>query len=81
MNCEPVIDLWLDCRSMRCPLPIIELARRFDQVPIGGTIAVVTADLAARVDVPAWCRLRHQEYVGERSAEDGLPAYVVRRTS
>lgn len=66
---------------MRCPLPIIELARSFHEVPVGATIAVVTADLAARVDVPAWCRLRGQEYVGERVAADGLPAFLVRRTS
>jgi tRNA 2-thiouridine synthesizing protein A len=74
-------DLVLDCRAMRCPLPIIELARHFSEVPVGGTVVVVTADLAAKVDVPAWCRLRDQEYVGEIVADDGLPAYVVRRVA
>ena len=34
---------------------------------------------AARVDVPAWCRMRGQEYVGEDTADDGVPRYVVRR--
>lgn len=74
-------DLVLDCRGMRCPMPIIELARRIGDVPVGGTVAVVATDVAARVDVPAWCRMREQDYVGEEAAEDGTPVFVVRRRS
>ena len=72
-------DLELDCRGMRCPMPIIELARRIGDVPVGGTVAVVATDVAARVDVPAWCRMREQDYVGEEVAADGTPVFVVRR--
>jgi tRNA 2-thiouridine synthesizing protein A len=74
-------DLELDCRGMRCPLPVIELAGRFAEVSVGGTVAVVADDPAARPDVPAWCRMRGQEYLGEDSAEDGVPRFVVRRLS
>jgi tRNA 2-thiouridine synthesizing protein A len=74
-------DLELDCRGMLCPLPVIELGRHVTDVPVGGTIAVLATDVAARVDVPAWCRMRAQEYVGEDAAEDGTPRYVVRRLS
>ncbi len=72
-------DLELDCRALRCPMPVIELGRRIEDVPLGGCVAVVTEDVAARVDVPAWCRMREQEYVGEDVAEDGVPRFVVRR--
>lgn len=74
-------DLELDCRGQLCPLPVIELARRITDVPVGGTVAVVATDVAARADVPAWCRMRLQEYVGEDSAADGTPRYLVRRLS
>ena len=74
-------DLELDCRGMLCPLPVIELGRHVTDVPVGGTIAVLATDVAARVDVPAWCRMRAQEYVGEDLAGDGTPRYVVRRLS
>lgn len=74
------VDLELDCRGMRCPMPVIELGRRVADVSVGQTIGVVATDAAARVDVPAWCRMRGQEYVGEDTAEDGTPRYVVRRT-
>ena len=72
-------DLELDCRGMLCPLPVIELGKRYAEVPLGGLVAVVATDVAARTDVPAWCRMRGQEYVGEDAADDGSPRYVVRR--
>ena len=72
-------DLELDCRGVRCPLPIIRLAQRIGEVPVGAVVAVVADDPAARPDVAAWCRMREHEYVGESLAEDGIPSYAVRR--
>ena len=72
-------DVELDCRGMRCPLPIIRLADSIGEVPVGGTLAVVADDPAARPDVAAWCRLREQQYVGEDLAADGVARFVVRR--
>lgn len=69
----------LDCRGKRCPLPVIELARRIRSVPVGATVTVLADDPAARVDIPAWCRMRRQDYLGESTADDGGPAYTVRR--
>ncbi len=75
------VDLELDCRGMLCPLPVIELGKRIGDVPVGGLVAVLAGDVAARTDVPAWCRMRGQEYVGEEAAPDGTPRYLVRRVS
>lgn len=74
---EPVLEL--DCRDLLCPMPIVELARHLDEVSVGEVIAVVAHDVAARVDVPAWCRMRAQHYLGEDTAADGVPRYLVRR--
>jgi tRNA 2-thiouridine synthesizing protein A len=60
----PEPALVLDCTGMRCPLPIIVLARRIGEVPVGGLVQLLADDPAARVDVPAWCRMRGQEYLG-----------------
>ena len=70
----------LDCIGRRCPLPVIELARQIREVPVGGMLTVVADDPAARLDIPAWCRMRGQDYLGE-SAVGGVPAYTVRRTT
>ena len=44
-------------------------------------VGVVSTDAARGYDVPAWCRMREQEYVGEDVADDGVPRYLVRRLS
>ena len=74
-------DLELDCRGMLCPLPVIELGRRIGEVEVGRTVAVASTDAAAALDIPAWCRMRRQVYVGEEPAGDGVPRYLVRRVS
>ncbi len=71
----------LDCRGMPCPRPVIELARAFGSVEPGDVVAVTAEDPAAGVDLQAWCRMRGQEYVGSETAADGVPTYLVRRTS
>jgi len=76
---SPAVEL--DCRGQRCPRPVIELAKALPRVAVGELLAVVADDVAARTDVPAWCRMRGQEYVGEDAAPDGAPRYTVRRTS
>lgn len=77
----PLATLELDCRGMLCPLPVIELGRHLTDVATGEVLAVVATDPAARHDVPAWARLRGQEYVGADTTADGVPRYVVRRLS
>ncbi|MFG3005197.1 cysteine desulfurase/sulfurtransferase TusA family protein [Streptomyces calvus] len=72
--------LVVDALGRRCPIPVIELAKVFGQVPVGGTVRVLSDDEAARLDIPAWCEMRGQEYVGEEPAERGT-AYLVRRVS
>lgn len=57
---------------------MIELAKVIGEVPVGGTVTVLSDDEAARLDIPAWCTMREQEYVGEEPADRGS-AYVVRR--
>lgn len=75
------VALELDCRDLPCPMPVIELARHLADVEVGALLAVVARDAAAAVDVPAWCRMKGQEYVGADTAEDGVARYVVRRTA
>ncbi|MDH6519612.1 cysteine desulfurase [Streptomyces sp. SAI-135] len=72
--------LVVDALGKRCPIPVIELAKVIGDVPVGGTVRVLSDDEAARLDIPAWCEMREQEYVGEEPADRGS-AYVVRRVS
>lgn len=72
-------DEVLDCLGQRCPLPVIGLARRLPQLPIGAIVRVLADDPAAANDIPVWCRMRGQEFLGATDV-DGSPAYDVRHT-
>ncbi|MEU3658889.1 aminotransferase class V-fold PLP-dependent enzyme [Streptomyces sp. NPDC032940] len=75
---ETAADLVVDAIGRRCPIPVIELAKVIGDVPVGGTVRVLSDDEAARLDIPAWCEMRGQEYAGEEPAQKGT-AYLVRR--
>jgi cysteine desulfurase len=76
MRVDP--ELVIDATGRMCPLPVIELAKQIRDVPVGALVEVLSDDPAAATDIPAWCRMREQEYVGAESRGD-LTAYQVRR--
>ncbi|HEU5428156.1 MAG TPA: aminotransferase class V-fold PLP-dependent enzyme [Actinocrinis sp.] len=72
----------VDALGLRCPIPVIELAKRIANVPVGGTIRVLADDPAARLDIPAWSELREHSYLGEQPVPERgerAVAYLVRR--
>ncbi|MDQ0786515.1 cysteine desulfurase/sulfurtransferase TusA family protein [Streptomyces sp. B3I8] len=73
--------LVVDALGKRCPVPVIELAKVWGEVPVGGLVRVLSDDEAARLDIPAWCEMRGQRYEGEAAVEGGGVAYLVRRLS
>ncbi|MGB2569723.1 sulfurtransferase TusA family protein [Micromonospora citrea] len=66
----------LDCRGQRCPLPVIALARRLPELPVGAVLRVLADDPAAAVDIPAWCRMRDQDFLTPHPAPS---TYDIRR--
>ncbi|MFE9246810.1 sulfurtransferase TusA family protein [Nocardiopsis sp. NPDC006938] len=64
--------------GLKCPIPIIRLAARLHEVPIGSVIAVTADDPAASADIPSWCRMKMHEFVAERPLARGS-AFHIRR--
>lgn len=73
------VALTIDALGRKCPVPIIMLAERIREVAIGQVIEVLADDPAAKSDLPAWCALKSQEFVGTRDLEAGW-AFQVRRS-
>jgi cysteine desulfurase len=76
--------LVLDALGKLCPLPVIELGKRIGGVPVGGVVRVLADDPAARLDIPAWCRMTGQDFLGTEPLGGDRPqaalAYLVRRS-
>jgi tRNA 2-thiouridine synthesizing protein A len=71
--------LTIDALGKKCPIPIIMLADRIREVPVGQTIEVLADDPAAKTDLPAWCALKSQEFVGSAGLTVGW-SFLVRRS-
>jgi len=70
----------VDARGLRCPLPVIRLARAARDLPAGTLVTVLSTDPAARHDVPAWARMRGHAAVGEAGetqGEDGATTWSI----
>lgn len=61
----------LDARGLRCPLPVIRLARLATEAPAGSDVLVRWTDPAAAHDIPAWARMRGHTVVATHLPTDG----------
>lgn len=71
---EPAV---VDARGLRCPVPVIMLARAAQHLAPGSTLVVLATDPAARLDIPAWARMRgHTVLSLETTPDDALRVAV-----
>ncbi|RYP85643.1 sulfurtransferase TusA family protein [Nocardioides guangzhouensis] len=75
---EPEETVEVDCRDLRCPQPVIELARVSGGLADGTVLAVLATDPAAATDIPAWCRMRGHEFLGSEMTGRGVQRFLVR---
>ncbi|MFI6577287.1 sulfurtransferase TusA family protein [Nocardiopsis sp. NPDC050513] len=75
-NQRPLVTV--EAVGRKCPIPILMLAQRLHEVPIGAVIAVTADDPAAQADIPAWCRMKMHDFVVEEPLTRGS-AYHIRR--
>jgi cysteine desulfurase len=75
--------LEIDALGKLCPLPVIELGKRIREVAPGAVVRVLADDPAAKLDIPAWCGMTGQDYLGAEPLSDPSAttalAYLVRR--
>jgi len=76
----PTPALTIDAMGRKCPIPIIMLAERIREVPVGQVVAVLADDPATQSDVPAWCMLKSQEFVMATDLPGQGWTYLVRRS-
>jgi TusA-related sulfurtransferase len=73
--------LEIDTSGLRCPLPVLALARRILEIPIGETIAMTSDDPAAGPDVHAWARMTGHTFLAEEESGTGKRFLVRRETT
>ena len=46
----------IDCRGLKCPLPVLKMEKRLSQLAAGASFIVLATDPMARIDIPHYCR-------------------------
>jgi tRNA 2-thiouridine synthesizing protein A len=46
----------LDCRGLKCPLPVLKLEKRIEAAAPGTALVVLATDPMAKIDIPLYCR-------------------------
>lgn len=69
----------VDAIGRHCPVPVIELAKRIDDIDVGDTVELLADDPAAAADVAAWCRMRGHALVATQPREGNVASYLIRR--
>ena len=69
-------DAKLDCFGLLCPMPIIETQKKIREMHVGQVLEVVSTDEAVKEDMPSWCRLTGNEFLGIEKEGNVYEVYV-----
>ena len=48
-------DEIIDCRGLKCPLPVLKTEKRLAQLKAGARVTVLATDPIAKIDIPLFC--------------------------
>ena len=48
-------DEIVDCRGLKCPLPVLKTEKRLAQLQPGARVTVIATDPVAKIDIPLFC--------------------------
>ncbi len=60
----------LDARRLLCPLPVIRVQERVQQLSAGTRLAAICTDPGVLQDIPAWCRINGHKVIETRREGD-----------
>ena len=68
-------DETLDCRGLKCPLPVLRTEKRLAQLPAGAPLVVLATDPIAKIDIPLFCTQNGHEC--EMSVEGDVMRFAI----
>ena len=71
-------DKTVDARGLNCPLPILRAKKALADVPVGGTLEVLSTDPGSMAEFAAFARQTGNELVSSEQTAECF-RYVIRR--
>jgi tRNA 2-thiouridine synthesizing protein A len=72
------VDLTIDAKGQKCPMPVLLLSRGIKKLESGQVLVLEATDGGSRSDIPSWAKDTGNELI-DQSAEDGVFRYVIRK--
>jgi len=69
-------DVVQDSKGQMCPMPIAYMAKKMREMKAGQILEIQADDEGAHADIPAWCELTGNPFLGEEKAGDYFKYYV-----
>jgi tRNA 2-thiouridine synthesizing protein A len=73
---EKKADLVQDSIGQMCPMPIAKLAKNMRTMQAGQILEIQANDEGAHADIPAWCELTGNLFLGEEKTGDYFKYFV-----
>ncbi len=67
----------LDCRGLRCPLPVLKMEKRLATLAAGAHLVVLATDPMAKIDIPLFCT-QHGHACSVTTEGDVMRFHIVR---
>ena len=72
-------DVSIDCVGLACPMPIFKTSNKVKELQSGQILEVLSDDDGIVKDMPAWCRMTGNEFLGIASESGEYKAYVKKK--
>lgn len=72
-------DKTLDCIGLFCPMPIIKTNLELKTMKPGQVLEILADDPGFEKDLPAWCKMTGEMFLGMEKEGDILKGYVKKK--
>ncbi|MBN1292630.1 MAG: sulfurtransferase TusA family protein [Candidatus Latescibacteria bacterium] len=69
-------DYSVDTVGKFCPVPIIEASNKIKEMTSGETLTVISDDEGIKNDMPNWCSLTGNEFLGMSENNGEISVYI-----
>lgn len=70
----------LDCTGLKCPMPIVKIAKEIKNIDTDDTLEVISTDAGFKLDVEAWCnRTGNQLMSFDELVDNNFVAVIVKK--
>ncbi len=72
------VDLTIDAKGKKCPMPVLMTSKGIKQIESGQVMLVEATDGGSRSDIPSWAKDTGNELL-ESGSDDGVYRYWIRK--